>query len=96
MTSASVAKRLAANYGDNAAYYLARLDRDDEPMAARVRAGDLTANAAVEKGWRKPRATSMAPSRKSAAGRQDASHADFLEEVLKPSATPGACGHGRC
>ena len=33
----------------------------------------------------------------SAAGRQDASYADTSwRRSSRPSATPGACGHGRC
>jgi hypothetical protein len=36
---------------------LARLDRDNPDLAARVRAGELSANAAaIEAGWRKKRA----------------------------------------
>ena len=41
-------------YGNEAIYTLARLDRDNPALAERVRAGELSANAAaIEAGWRK-------------------------------------------
>jgi hypothetical protein len=46
--------RRISHYGTNTAYTLARLDRDRPDLAAQVRAGELSANAAaIKAGWRK-------------------------------------------
>jgi hypothetical protein len=45
-------------YGTNPTYLLARLERDDPGLAAKVRAGQLSAHqAAIQAGFRKPTAT---------------------------------------
>jgi|HubBroStandDraft_4_1064222.scaffolds.fasta_scaffold05822_9 hypothetical protein len=54
----AVASNPTAGRRSTAAYFLARLDRDRQDLAARVRNRELTANAAaIEAGFRKPQLT---------------------------------------
>jgi hypothetical protein len=63
--------------GTSRAYTLARLERDEPALAARVLAGELSAHAAaIEAGWRKPSIRYSLPTDAADAGRYLASRVD--------------------